>query len=111
VNLAIALTIGALVTVAVLQLLDKDVVRVVIGIYIFWNAANIFIVSIGKIPGSRAPLLLTGAGPLTDPLVQALVLTAIVITLGFVAFLVALNYWLAHREGSIDLDDFRRMRG
>lgn len=110
-NLVIAITIGALVTVAVLQVLDKDVVRVVIGIYVFWNATNIFIVSLGKVAGSRAPLYGTGAGALTDPLVQALVLTAIVITLGFVAFLVALNYWLARREGSIDLGDFRRMRG
>lgn len=105
-----AVTIGFLVAVAVLQLLQRDVVRMVVGLYIFWNAANLLIIAVTRARGVRAPIAQVGEGPMVDPLVQALVLTAIVITFGFTAFLVMLVYWLARRGKSIDVEDFREGR-
>lgn len=109
-SLLMAATIGILVAVAVLQILQRDVVRIVVGLYIFWNAANLLIIALSRIEGVRAPIVHEGAGPMADPLVQAMVLTAIVITFGFTAFLVTLIFWLAHRGRSIDVSDFRAGR-
>jgi multisubunit Na+/H+ antiporter MnhC subunit len=44
---------------------------------------------------------------LADPLVQAFVLTAIVITFGFTALLVAITSWLSRRGNSININDFQ----
>jgi multicomponent Na+:H+ antiporter subunit C len=109
-SLAIALTIGFLVAVAVLQLLQRDTVRIVVGLYILWNATNLLLIAVGAVRGERAPMA-GGDGVMADPLVQAFVLTAIVITFGFMAFLVTLLFWLARREESTDVGDFRRGRG
>lgn len=109
-SLLMAATIGFLVATAVLQFLQRDVVRIVVGLYIFWNAANLLIIAVSRIEGDRAPILYVGVGPVADPLVQAMVLTAIVITFGFTAFLVMLTYWLARRGKSIDVQDFSEGR-
>lgn len=109
-NLLMAGTIGILVGVAVLQFLQRDVIRIVVGLYIFWNAANLLIIAVSRLEAVRAPILYLGTGPAADPLVQAMVLTAIVITFGFTAFLVMLSYWLAYRGNSIDIQDFSEGR-
>lgn len=109
-NLLLAIAIGVLVAVGVLQLFQRDVVRLVVGFYIFWNAANLLLIGVSRVPGARAPIVGESTGPLADPLVQALVLTAIVISFGFTAFLVALMYWLVERDKSINLDEYRNSR-
>ncbi len=109
-SLLMAATIGILVGVAVLQILQRDIVRIVVGLYIFWNAANLLIIAVTRIEGVRAPIVDEGAGPMADPLVQAMVLTAIVITFGFTAFLVTLIFWLAHRRKTIDVTEFSEGR-
>ncbi|MBI4497360.1 MAG: NADH-quinone oxidoreductase subunit K [Chloroflexi bacterium] len=109
-SLLMAATIGVLVAVAVLQLLQRNAVRMVIGLYLFWNAANLLIIAVSRTRGVRAPFVGGDAAPLADPLVQALVLTAIVITFGFTAFLVTLTFWLVARGNSIDVTDFTEGR-
>lgn len=103
-----AVTIGILVGVAVLQILQRDGLRIVIGLYTFWNAANLLIIAAAAHRGARAPFIQVGSGTMADPLVQALVLTAIVISFGFTAFLVTLAFWLAHSGESIDVETFRK---
>lgn len=110
-NLIVALTIGALVALGVVQILQRDVIRVVVGLYTLWNAANLLIIGVARDVGDRAPIVHEGTGPMADPLVQALVLTSIVISFGFTAFLIALAFWLARRGSSVDLEDFRAGRG
>jgi multicomponent Na+:H+ antiporter subunit C len=108
-SLLIAGTIGFLIAVAVLQLMQRDSVRIVVGLYILWNATNLLLVAAGAVRGESAPIA-GSEGVLADPLVQAFVLTAIVITFGFTAFLVTLVFWLARREQSTNLEDYRRGR-
>lgn len=109
-NLLLAVAIGFLVAIGVLQLFQRDIVRIVVGFYILWNAANLLIIGVARLVGTRAPLVTEGTGPMADPLVQALVLTAIVITFGFTAFMVALMYWLAERGQSVHAEAFRESR-
>lgn len=104
---ALAATIGAIVAVSVLLLLQRDVIRIVMGLYLLWHAINLLLLSATTVRGTRSPFTLEGAGPVVDPLVQALVLTAIVISLGFSAFLLILVYWMAHQKRSADVGDFR----
>lgn len=106
----IAASIGLLVMIAVLQLLQRDVIRIVVGLYILWNAANLLMIGVSSVWGSRAPMLDNGDGAMTDPLVQAFILTSIVITFGFTALLVAIVSWLAHSGQSIDLRAFEEER-
>ncbi len=103
----IAATIGLLVATAVLQMLQRDTVRIVVGLYILWNATNLLVISVATVWGVRAPLLDGSAGEMADPLVQAFVLTAIVITFGFTALLVAITSWLSRQGDSIDILDFQ----
>jgi multicomponent Na+:H+ antiporter subunit C len=108
-SLFISLTIGFLVAVAVLQLLQRDIVRIVVGLYILWNAANLLLVAASALRGERAPFA-TGETGLADPLVQAFVLTGIVITFGFMACLITLLFWLIRSGESEDIGDYRRGR-
>jgi multicomponent Na+:H+ antiporter subunit C len=109
-SLVVAAAIGFLVTVGVLQLLQRDTIRIVVGLYILWNATNLLLIAVGAVRGERAPIA-DGDGVMADPLVQAFVLTAIVITFGFMAFLVTLVFWLARDEESTDVTHFRRGQG
>jgi multisubunit Na+/H+ antiporter MnhC subunit len=109
-SVLLALTIGFLVAIAVLQLLQRDVVRIVVGLYLLWNATNLLLVGAGAVRGDLAPISGLGEGSMADPVVQAFVLTAIVITFGFTAFLVTLVFWMSRREDSIDEADFTRGR-
>lgn len=109
-NLLVAVTIGVLVAVGLLQLQQRDLVRVVVGLYTVWNALNLLMIAVVSVRGQQAPLVAGGDHPMADPLVQALVLTAIVISFGFIAFLVALVFWLSRRGQSIDVGDFQEAR-
>jgi multicomponent Na+:H+ antiporter subunit C len=110
-SVLLAGTIGFVIAVAVLQLLQRDAVRIVVGLYLLWNATNLLLLGSGTIRAERAPVAGIGEGTTGDPLVQALVLTSIIVTFGFTVLLVTMVFWLARRESSIDVDEFRRSRG
>jgi multicomponent Na+:H+ antiporter subunit C len=85
--------------------LQRQLSRVVIGVGLLGHGANtLLILSAGG--RGRPPF---GSGEVTDPLPQALVLTAIVITFGVIAFLLALAYrsWLVTSDDEVedDLED------
>ncbi|HET8600208.1 MAG TPA: Na(+)/H(+) antiporter subunit C [Segeticoccus sp.] len=100
-NLTLCLLVGVLFAAGVYLLLARSIVRALIGLLLLGNGANIlFLVASG--PAGRAPIV--GASPvsdMSDPLPQAMVLTAIVITLGTTAFLLA----LAHRSWQLSDHD------
>jgi multicomponent Na+:H+ antiporter subunit C len=87
-------------------MLRRDVVRVVWGVTIVSQTANVYLVTMGGLGGS-APLLGHGHAPdpatVSDPLVQALVLTAIVIGFGTTALALVLTYRVYQEHGTIDL--------
>jgi multicomponent K+:H+ antiporter subunit C len=93
-EIVLALGIGALATSGVWLILRPRTFQVIIGLSLLSYAVNLFIVAMGRL-GGRAPIV--GASSVgadtavTDPLPQALVLTAIVISFATTAlFLVVL---------------------
>ena len=104
ISLAISLIFGA----GAYLILQRNLVRVVIGIVLISNAANLFIVAAGITRG-RAPIYpLPEGSEVSDPLVQAMVLTAIVIGSSVAALLLALSYRLYTSHNSIDVNDISR---
>jgi multicomponent Na+:H+ antiporter subunit C len=102
----LAVVLGALFALGTFLVLRRDVVRVVWGVTIMSQAANVYLVTMGGIsPGDVAPIVHGEAHGTTDPLVQALVLTAIVIGFGTTAFALVLTYRVYEEHGTIDLDD------
>lgn len=86
-----AIAAGLLVAAGVYLLLQRGLVRVIIGFVLLGHAANIIVVAAGGMR-LRDAALLDGADPATmaDPLPQAFVLTAIVITFGITVYLLGL---------------------
>ena len=89
-------------------MLERSMTRVLVGFLLVGNATNLLIIMMAGRPGV-SPFYdgTTTADEMSDPLPQALVLTAIVITFAVSAFLLALIYraWRLSHEGEDDLED------
>jgi len=101
----LSVVVSVLFACGVFLLLQRDLLRVVLGIVLISNAANLFIVSAGLARGTAPIYPLPEGGPVSDPLVQAMALTAIVISSSTAALLLALVYKIYASHGTIDLDD------
>ncbi len=104
ISLAISLIFGA----GAYLILQRNLVRVVIGIVLISNAANLFIVAAGITRGQAPIYPLREGSEVSDPLVQAMVLTAIVIGSSVAALLLALSYRLYTSHNTIDVEDISR---
>lgn len=102
-QVVLALVLGVLFAVGTFLVLRRDLVRVVWGVTIISQSANVYLVTMGGLSGS-VPVVGHGssAAGVTDPLVQALVLTAIVIGFGTTAFALVLTYRVYQEHGTID---------
>jgi multicomponent Na+:H+ antiporter subunit C len=104
-NATLIFTAAAVIGCAVYLLLERSLARVLVGLVMLTNGVNIlFLVASG--PAGRAPILGSGEPRrMSDPLPQALVLTAIVIGLGTTAFLLAMAYRSWQLTGHDDVQD------
>jgi multicomponent Na+:H+ antiporter subunit C len=103
----LAVALGALFALGTFLVLRRDLVRVVWGVSILSQAANVYLITMGGLEGS-VPIVghgAHGAENVTDPLVQALVLTAIVIGFGTTAFALVLTYRVYEENGTIDVTE------
>jgi len=139
-NVMLALTISLLFGIGTFLILRRDMMKVIIGFGIVSHAINLYIVASGVFSeGTLVPILehhqavhgldqglivaddvAAGViGPITtnpftefvDPLVQALVLTAIVIGLATTAFILTLAYRIYEEYGTTDVQELRRLWG
>jgi multicomponent Na+:H+ antiporter subunit C len=105
-------------------LVKKNMVKIVIGIMIMEYSVNLFLVMLGYRAGGVAPIV--GRGELdsvsgmvkssfvnssVDPLPQALVLTAIVISLGSLALMISICIRTYEKYGTFDITQIRRLKG
>ncbi|MCZ8151504.1 MAG: Na+/H+ antiporter subunit C [Rhodobacteraceae bacterium] len=103
----IAIAIGTLTAGGIYLMLRQRTFPVIIGLTLLSYAVNVFIFAAGRlVPGLPAIIAKDAAG-YTDPLPQALVLTAIVISFGMTAVIVlmALGAWLESGHDKVDMDD------
>lgn len=113
-SLALVAVIVVLVTVGVYLLLERSLSRVLIGLILLSNGVNLLLLVAGGEAGGSPIIGQTPVEEMSDPLPQAMMLTAIVITLGMTAFLLAMAYrsWQLNRHDEVqdDLEDRRIAR-
>jgi multicomponent Na+:H+ antiporter subunit C len=93
--------VGLVTAVGIFHLLGRDLVRIAVGVYLLFNGMNLLVLSVSARPEVSAPLGQLEA-PHADPLVQAMVLTAIVIGFGVSTFLLMLSAKAARERKSLD---------
>ncbi len=108
-ELLTALTVGLLFAVAVFQILRRNIIRSAIGLIILGNAINLFLLSTGAYDGVSAAYT-TSTGQRSDALPQALILTAIVISMGGTAFVMSLLYIISARYKTADMDEVQGLK-
>lgn len=109
--LTLAVVVGVLFAGGTYLLLQRTLTRIVLGLSLYGHAVNVLLLMSGGRAG-RAPLVGDDQGAaIADPLPQAMALTAIVITFGIIAFLLALAYrsWTltGGDEAEDDIEDRR----
>ncbi len=107
----LAILTGVLYTAGVYLMLRRSILKFIIGLIFMSHATNLLVfLSAGIVPGNPAFVDATGRGTetMTDPLPQALVLSAIVIGLGIVVFTLALKYKFFEMTGTDDLDQLKK---
>ena len=106
----VAVLIGVLYSAAFYLLLRRNLAKLIIGLALLSHAANLLILVAGGLSRGAPPIIEKAAQqptePFADPLPQALILTAIVISFGLLAFTLVLLY-RARQE--LDIDDLDRI--
>jgi multicomponent Na+:H+ antiporter subunit C len=107
--LILSVVIGSIFAGAIYLILRRSVVKLILGLILLSYGANLLIFVMGDgIRRGAPPIVVDGQTPppgTADPLVQALILTAIVIAFGITAFTLALAYRANQAVNSDDLDD------
>jgi len=105
VSLTLIVIMAVLFACGVYAMLERSLTRVLIGFLLLGNATNLLLLIVMGVPGN-APFFGT-EGELSDPLPQALTLTAIVITFAVSAFLLALIYrsWQLGQADTVEDDE------
>jgi len=110
-EIVMAVAIGALFSAAFYMMLRRSIVKLVMGLIILSNAANLVIFSASGMTRSNPPFVdevtKTVSANVADPLPQALILTAIVIAFGVLAFSVVLIHRAYQVVGTDDLDQMK----
>ncbi len=108
-NILFAITTGVLFGVGAFQMLRRDLLKAAMGFYIMYTAINLLFLSVGAFDGEVAAY--SGlAGQASDPLVQALILTAVVISFGSFALLLGMIRVAATRFGTINSDEIDNLQ-
>ena len=111
-NILFAAATGIMFGLGVFQLLRRDMVKSAMGFYILFTAIKLFFFAVGAFNG-QSPAYVQNIEKTTtsDPLVQALILTAIVISFGSYAIILGLISASARRYKTADLDTLDEMKG
>jgi multicomponent K+:H+ antiporter subunit C len=89
-EMLMASAIGLLTAVGIFLVLRRTTFPVVIGLGFLSYATNLYLLTMGRLAVDRPPIVAPGVTTYTDPLPQALVLTAIVISFGMTALIVVI---------------------
>jgi multicomponent Na+:H+ antiporter subunit C len=108
----LAIVIGGLYAISFYLMLRRSMVKLILGLMLFSQAVNLLIFTAAGLTRGQAPIIAERAGdlpvPHADPLPQALILTAIVISFGMLAFTLALTRRAHSTLQTDDLDQLGR---
>lgn len=107
----LSLLVGVMVATSVYLMLARNILRFVFGLVLLSNAANLTIFIAGRLTRASPPLVPEGLSSppeiVANALPQALILTAIVIGFGLLAFALALIFRSYQALGTLDTDEMR----
>ena len=113
-ELLLALASGVLYAAGIYLMLRRRLAQLIIGLGLLSNGTNLLIFTAGGLTRGHPPVVPAGAdalvAPYADPVPQALVLTAIVIGFGLLAFLLVLAHRVHATIGTDDVDELGRER-
>lgn len=104
-NLTLLLVSGFLVACGVYLVLERSLTRILMGILLASNGVNLLFAVVAGPARGPAFVHLVPEEDITDPLPQAMVLTAIVITLATTAYLLAMAYRAVQVNGHDEVQD------
>lgn len=104
----VASGVGMATAAGIYLVLRAQTFPVVIGLTFLSYAVNVYLFAMGRLVVDRPPIIREDAESYTDPLTQALVLTAIVISFGMTALLVVLALRGFLETGSDHVDGLAR---
>src|SRR5699024_5939427 len=99
-----SIVIGVLFTAAVYLILSKSLLRIIFGTALISHGAHLLLLTMGGLGATSPPVIADGVKDYVDPLPQALILTAIVISFGVTACILVLAYqtYSKHQTDNID---------
>ncbi len=103
--LTLSLAVAVIFAAGTFLLLQRDLFRVVVGIILISNSAVLFLIAAGLNRGAVPVLPIPAGEQISDPLVQAMALTALIIGSSVTALLLSLTYRLYTFRGTVDLED------
>ena len=107
-ELLVAAAISVLVAAGIYLMLRARTFPVVAGLTLLSYAVNVMLFAMGRLKVGRPPILSEDTFSYTDPLPQALVLTAIVISFSFFAFLLVLAFRAYQELGTDEVNEMRQ---
>jgi multicomponent Na+:H+ antiporter subunit C len=110
----LALASGILYMAGIYLMLRRRLAQLIVGLGLLSNGTNLLIFAVGGLTRAHPPVVPEASAqlvpPYADPVPQALVLTAIVIGFGLLAFSLVLAHRVHATTGSDDVDDVGRER-
>lgn len=106
-EMVMSVVIGIIFAVAVYLMLQGNIIRVLIGTLMLSHSVHLLLLTMAGLQTGAPPLVFLEAGAYTDPLPQAMILTAIVINFGVTAFMLVLAYRIYQDHGTVDLNALR----
>lgn len=113
-NTLFAIATGIMFAMGIFQVLRRDLIKAAVGFYILFTAINLLFLAVGAYNGV-VPAYVNADNQITnqpsDPLVQALILTAIVISFGSYALLLGMIAVSSRRFKTVDSNEVDQLKG
>lgn len=102
-----SMMVGVIFAASIYLMLGRELKGVCMGVFLLGHGANLAIICVSRSPLGKLPPILDGSaiGQYVDPLPQALILTAIVIGFGVLAFALALVHRTHESVGTDSIED------
>lgn len=113
-NVLFAIATGLMFAMGVFQILRRDLIKAAFGFYILFTAINLLFLAVGAYNGQFPAYVNSNnqtPGQTSDPLVQALLLTAIVISFGSYSLLLGFIAVTSRRFRTVDSNELDQLKG